>query len=233
MPTIGLQTGTVGYRVTDFDLAVVPASNKATKPAQGVAGLQVGPLVPDVTLQYDGTTPSTLRDLTEGQDWICKRIVGKIHLWAIASALAQGSSAWSRAICCFGIFVARAEDAAPGNADLDDDEMDPMNLENIRNPWMFRRTWVFTNPGSGGLTFGNTFFTDNAFASGEAGSHVDVRVARRIRREERLWYAFSCKGADIGVQSVTGAASGQMTVEGKADLRMLGAMRRSNNRSTF
>lgn len=112
--------------------------------------------------------------------------------------------------------------------------MDPQNLENTRNPWMFRRTWRFINPGSGTLQFGNTFMTDNSFCGDrESGPHIDVRVARRIRREERLWYAFSVIPADIGIASVTGTVAQQMTVEGKCDLRFLGAMRRSNNRSTF
>lgn len=234
MPSIGLANAS--YRTVSFDVVLNPQINKGTKPAQGTAGLQIGPLVPDTTSFYDGITQGlSLRDLTEGQDWLCKRIVGKAHLFMQGNTTWSAGGTWSRGLITMGIFVARAEDDAPANPDLDDDEMDPGNLQNIRNPWMFRRTWVLDNPEANGtapLQFGPAQ-NNNASWVGEAGPHIDVRVARRIRREERLWYSISYVGGDLGLTSVSQAIGLQPTLEGHIDLRFLGAMRRSNNRSTF
>lgn len=239
MPTLGLvMPGLSTGRTTWFDLFMIPELNKSIRPNQANQSLQIGPLVPDVTQQYStsGSDAGTsLRDLTEGQDWLCKRIVGKMHIWCQGSGSAVAGSEWSRLMVTAGLFMARAEDDAPTNPDLDDDEMDPANLDNIRNPWMFRRTWLFTNPtfNVAGGAFGSTSHNDNTEWASETGPHVDIRSARRIRKEERLWYAFSVTGADIGVNSVIGNKAAQPQIEGKIDLRILGAMRRSNNRSTF
>lgn len=243
MPSLGLvPAGATNYRDVSFDLLLTPELAKSTKPSQASVSLQVGPLVPDVTQQYSTSgadAGTSLRDLAEGQDWLCKRIVGKIPLWANGGTFANANAQWTRCIVTFGIFVARAEDDAPGNVDLDDDEVDPANLDNIRNPWMFRRTWVLLNPGAGeNATYkpvvgASGVNNDNQSWSGEAGPHVDIRVARRIRKEERLWYAASIKGADVGVSLVTGTRASQMEVLGKPDFRFLGAMRKGNNKSTF
>lgn len=240
MPSLGLAQSTT-YRKCAFEVAAVPNNNKTVRPAQGVAGLQIGPLVPDTTFQYDGssgTGQESFADLAQGADWICKRIVGKAHLWAIGSTSAVPTSAWGRVLATLGIFVARAEDAAPANPDLDDMEMDPQDLQNLRNPWMFRRTWTFINPRcsdtGNAAVYGPQLFTDNQFAGSiQAGPHIDIKVARRIRKEERLWYAFSVIPADVGLTTVSGTIASQMTIEGQIDLRFLGATRKANNKSTF
>lgn len=233
MPAIGLAHGGT-YRSNLVELALTAQLSKNTKPSAGTAGLQYGPLIPDYTNQYDGAFDQTLKDLTEGQDWLCKRIVGKIHLFCVGTGgTFSNSSDWGRVCATFGLFVCRAEDDAPADPDLDDDEIDPGNLQNIRQPWMFRRTWTFTNPTActtSPQVYGQAAFNDNMNSVGEAGPHIDVRVARRIRKEERLFYAFSLVGADVGIQSVA-ALSPQ--VHGQVDLRFLGAMRRQSNKSTF
>jgi len=65
------------------------------------------------------------------------------------------------------------------------------------------------------------------------GGHIDAKTMRRIRREERLWYCMSVTGADIGAEDVSDAKTSQPHVAGTMDLRLLGALRKSRNASTF
>lgn len=246
MPTLGglIQSGDSAQGTTPIGVYVEAAPDSVT-PSTFIV-----PLVPDATSFPDEAQveQETLRDFTEGQDWLCKRIVGKLQLGIKNQAPVLPGTTWKMVTLGAAFFVARAKDTNSDLPDLDGIEYNVLNSENVRNPWMWRRVWTLSNgvapvtsvPDSGHLTvdlvWNLGFRTTTAEqASALDSAHIDCKSARRIRREERLWFALSAQGWNstygLDNQSVTNPeCSG---VAGLLDYRILGAMRRSNNRSTF
>lgn len=204
----------------------------------------VGALVPDFTQEH---TPGTLavgeslRDYTEGQDWFLRRIVGKLVVSSSAfdTTVAQ-ELAWPSVIVTAGFFIGRAQESAPGLPDYTSGETDPQVLENIRQPWIWRRTWVLgcaQVPSTNDATaeFSALYPNSNEeFGSALDGPHIDAKTLRRIRRFERLWYSISVMGnTSFFPNGVNGEANQQPNVNYNLDVRCLGAMRKSSNRSIF
>lgn len=235
MPTLGgtIQAWNQGnYGSSFFGSSVFVPDNPAIVPT-----IYVTPIVPDETFFPDQTAAagSTLRDFTEGQDWFLKRLVGKLAVSIEQSSPGEGGSTYPTIMFGAAFFVARADDNNPNFPDLQGQEYDPLGSQNIRQPWIWRRTWILSNqaapvPGSGLPPWPTN---NEVFGSALDGPHIDAKTARRIRREERLWF---CANAYGGVQ-FPGDENIGVSFGGKAyftlDYRVLGAMRRSNNRSTF
>lgn len=195
---------------------------------------QVFALVPDATLfQGTGGFPAgtSLRDLTEGQDWLLQRVVGRFHLMCRGSGGPPDD--WDSVLVAAGLFVARANDVNQGQPDLTTDEYDPLNAQQTREPWLWRRTWMFINSAA----LGNPAYgvgTTMGMGSVADGGVVDSKVKRRVRREERLFMAINCMGFSPNfTTAVENAQELQPVISGVFDYRIFGAMRRSNNRSTF
>lgn len=213
---------------------LVPNSDNSVAPNLTV-GMTIFPLVPDFTqLQSDQVGEQfSLRDMTEGQDWLMKRVVGKVLLQASGPS-AYAPDSWPQALVTVGVFVARSQDTAQADIDLAQPEYDPTNVDNVRNPWAYRKQWLLTDPhqtvSSGGFRGWNAPTSTMEYGSVADGPTIDIKVARRIRREERLWMVVSAVGFD---RERTSVAGNQLVVDGLIDVRILGAMRRSSNKSTF
>lgn len=242
MPTLGGESagGDNKYGVSYFGDTVT-----ADWAGLGPTDLYVTPLVPDITLFPDGASGAevndqpTLRDFTEGQDWLLKRIVGRIFVAPeFISATDATTPPW--VMVGAGFFVMRARDDMQNIPDATNKEIDPLGSENIRQPWLWRRTWLLrvngvTSTGGNPTYDGPTF---NYLGSVAEGSTIDSKVARRIRREERLFFALNCYGGrgpdvDAGAQGTGEGFTTPANVAFNLDYRILGAMRRSNNRSVF
>lgn len=232
--------GTVSSRIEGLK----PSADSSIIPSFGNGTLLCQAVLPDQTFQISAQGGSTtdqvsLRDFVEGQDWALKRIVGKAHL-GIASGTPNPTAGaqWGTVLVTMGFFVGRSQDDNQGAPDFQDDEVDPQNVDNVRQPWIWRRTWALsdftiTSPGSS-IAVGNTFpSTTSGYGDMASGPHIDSKVSRRIRREERLWLAISALGMDPSETVVTGAPSTQPNIFGQIDVRILGAMRKSRNTSSF
>lgn len=202
--------------------------------AFGSTDLYVTPIVPDATVFPDGSGAGgeTLRDFTEGQDWLCKRVVGKLSVGAaqIASGLTP-----PYIIVGAGIFAGRADDQNQNIPDTNNDEIDPLGSENVRQPWMWRRTFLLTNASS---TFASEFYWTH-LDNGSFGVLADTQtvdtkgVSRRIRREQRLWFVLNAYGMSNfeATNDSTWLTKGH--IHFLFDYRVLGAMRKSQNKSVF
>lgn len=234
MPTLGgvTELGESATGQTAFGFQNTANNNNALQSTPTVISL-----VPDETFQPDaaGVNQVSLRDFTEGQDWFLKRIVGKCTIRTFRGA--SGTS-WHNLFIAAAFFVARAQDDNQELPDLTVDEYDPLNSQNVRQPWIWRRTWQLStgapqiDPGVITAPPPNM----NQFGPGLLdGPHIDAKTARRIRREERLWFVINCSGFDIelGVGRDLGAGAGSTGIFGELDYRVLSQMRRSTNRSTF
>lgn len=234
MPILGGLGGEAqGENTTYFGETLVPFGN-------GNVAQYVTPIVPDETALPDPTLAQSqsLRDLTEGQDWFLKRIVGKLNIACAQSNPNTGiGTAWPNVICTAAFFVAKATDDDPNELDLNSDDVDPLNAFNTRQPWIWRRSWILSNHGQQVAGDHNTYLgpTSNwEFGSALDGPHIDAKTARRIRREERLWFTMSAMGfQEFPGQVGEGVSSELTTLSWSLDYRILGQMRKSSNRSTF
>jgi len=240
MPTLGSrfnQDTFPGSTPNFLSLQLEPNANDASPPTLA-RGLVAQAIIPDfpVTVTDDTAGQYTLRDITEGQDWVLKRMVGKAHIWAQAGEYIPTAD-WPMVYVSLGFFVARAQDDNPGDPDLEQTEFDPLNVDNIRQPWIWRRTWLLGNPvwtrTASAPIGGFDFPTSNLeYGSVADGPHIDSKVSRRIMREQRLWVAASVMGILPGQGSVSNADP-DPTINMLIDLRILGAMRKSKDRPAF
>lgn len=238
LPTLG---GLASVEGSTYGISYFSGVVETQVANQGPTDLYVTPIVPDATSFVDETSEQglTLRDLTEGQDWILKRIVGKV--WVSVPALVKTIDTSPYIItAAAGFFVGPADDANENVPLANNAEIDPLNSRNVRQPWIWRRSWVLRNSGQPVPTLGfpETWIPGSNNALGALGSedgpHIDSKVARRIRRKERLWFVFNAYGKNkLSDDNDPGVYTTPAPVEFSLDYRILGAMRRSSNKSTF
>jgi len=187
---------------------------------------------------------STFNKLSEiiGSEWFLKRVVGKLFIGRVTlSAPDPEQTAHPGILVGAGFFVARSDDRQGpagakqpiGSATLTErvENYNPLGEECIREPWLWRRTWVIggdSNRNLGESGFRN-FPASNAFyGSMSDGPHIDARTARRIGQDDRLFFAVATMGLPIGqiVDEPT-------VIDGYLDFRLLGALRRARGDGKF
>lgn len=221
-----------------------------------VAG--VHPLVPDIPLE--GGDVTQIQQSLE-QEYVIERIVGKVHATLIPQDTPEGGFvglqqiAAARVTC--GFFVARANsDVTVGDANLpvggggvpgpgsgQSAEYNPAHVKQIREPWIWRRTWILSQSGqvqinspaqtnlSEGLAYPST---TAGYGSVHDGPHLDSKVGRRIGNDDRLWFAIATQAYPVGTILINDPVPlVTSTVRVELDYRVLGALRRPRGRSAF
>lgn len=216
-----------------------PFSCVATVNAAFPGAIALFPVLED-TPQEEVTTANPDPVLTDfiGTDYVIKRIVGKVYLTPLQS---NGNTPPTVAVTA-GLFVARADDqnallpiGASTNT-LAIDNYDPNYVDNIREPWIWRRTWLLANATSANastnaLKVPLTF--NGQYGSIQDGPHIDAKTGRRVRNDERLWFVCSARGVTTDGAEFSAVPASALAVDGYLDLRVLGALRRARNRSNF
>lgn len=227
-----------------------------TPPANGGLVSAVSPLTIDSPLE--GTAVSADDQLSEvlGNEYVIERIVGKCFLSCQSPADDPPGTIFPKSylIAC-GFFVARANDDASGggvNTPIGsasqpelNDNYGPLSLDTVREPWMWRRSWILStgrpDPNSAirphpFVGLGGFGLTQSNLLHGSAldGPHIDIKSVRRVRQDERLWFSVSARTLD----NELGASGSPNTVAvdpvaGVLDYRVLGALRRARNSSSF
>lgn len=234
LPVLGseLESTTPGLYINkwgrDFNITAAPESLGICRP-----------LTADLPRDEDLTTadPGVLSD-SIGQEWFLRRIVGKLFIrWG---ANAGGDSATNIKIAA-GFFVARA-DHIDGDIPAGGDSswtgninpgvynmFDPSSNATIREPWIWRRTWIIGNPDIDTDTSwpkGLAPYSNATYGSALDGPHIDAKTMRRISNDDRLWFAMSATTWPFG-------SSGGGNIIANLDIRLLGALRRARNRGVF
>lgn len=209
-----------------------------------------------ITVPQNGTSTRLIVDLLEdtpqdqlttgalvthiANDYFIKRIVGKCFF----ECQQLDSSTTKSVLVTFGIFIARAGDpevaagdenrpigAGVGLTDaVTKTSYNPIATECIREPWIFRRQWVLSNQlstvadGQGGIWPPCT----GRYGSIQDGPHVDAKTARRVKQDERLFAVLSTR--NFAVNSVQDT---DIIVTGYFDYRVLGALRKARQGSSF
>jgi len=171
--------------------------------------------------------------LIQERDYFIERLVGKLFI-----GLRLITNSPPAVLVGAGFFVARANDSDGSGGGVDtpigsatlaerNSNYSPLHLDCIREPWMWRRTWVL-----GGAPTAANGLSDNPTANAFYGSaldgpHFDVKSVRRVAQDQRLWFAIST----AALQNVTEGVDGGIT--GYLDLRLLGQQRKARNKSAF
>lgn len=188
--------------------------------APGDTSVAAIPLTLDQTPEAEGDFNS-LRDLVEGQEYVCDRVVG--NLWCDTPGTNLRLARYLFAFCLAVLPVGDDLQDQPG---IPPEDFNPFFADNTQAPWYFRRVWQLnsrsaaTSPEYGELIHvgqfgGNTTLIDT------------MGVKRRIRKEQRL---FAVAAAAV-LQTSTDITSD--TVRWGYDLRVLGHMVKARNASTF
>lgn len=165
----------------------------------------------------------TLSDL-EGSAYRLRRIVGKI--WCSTPQQALVGTEPSTIVVTAGFIILRVDaNGTPLNGLLSPtaNQYDPSALGEIRDPWIWRRSWILGNSLSGQTDTG--FPPTNAqYGSIQDGPHVDAKTARVVSDEERLFLVTTAVG-------LNGTGQDQAAYVVVTDLRVLASMRKqSGNR---
>lgn len=199
------------------------------------------------------TTEQTPLDDFIGSEYIIERIVGNQFYNIATDGVAAGANLGRAILVTSGVFVARADDLDPnspaGGAILAEElrNYSPASVENIREPWMFRRTWLL---GAGPQLHDGTFrvgvdtdvvgtalnihtlfaypSSNVGYGNAIGGPHVDIKSSRRVRQDERLWWVTSAQNFPTGT-----ATTGTFTLVGMFDYRILGQLVKARNSSSF
>lgn len=228
MPNLGTEPAGGGFDLTDF-----PAVRKFELEATGYStdndylDLTWDQPTEDVITSVGGGIPS-LSDW-ENSAWRLKRIVGKLFVACTVPTDTQQNA--SNGIVTAGFIVLKVNpDGTPHNPPV---FYDPTTLANIRDPWIWRRTWVLSpeeNQGFGvGAVTGRSGFpiTNMDYGSVLDGPHVDIKCNRIIRAEERLFLCISVRIYDFDVPGMT---TSSFRALGMLDYRLLGTTMKASNR---
>lgn len=183
---------------------------------------EVFALIPDFTfLPSEGSAnrAASLHDRAVGNEWFLDAIVGRCFVNVHEGDEGQGEWPYVKVSC--GIFVARAEEGDDATPDLYSDELDPLNRNNVQNPWVWTKTWLLGNPGGGAVLRDDFPISNSPYSSSLMSPEVIIKSKRRIRREHRLWFTYSVMGWD-GVRPDYGGTQPQPYIKGCLEYRVFG-----------
>lgn len=179
------------------------------------------PLVID---NQDPLTPGkSLADI-EDSGYRLRRIVGKV--WCFIAQTRLGGSTPSLEVVTAGFIVRRVDPQTGASlavlADPTFDQIDPSLIENIGDPWIWRRSWIMANnTGITGRPSPGQNFADQYPGGIAEGPHVDQKTARRVGPEERLFLDVS---VTVILPTSAGPPNPQSSLVVITDLRVLGSM---------
>lgn len=212
------------------------------------------PVEPEPTINVLGPTPQvTLADIL-GSEYVTERIVG--NCWAVAANTAgPAAGQTNNVLVAVGIFVARADGtnvnrpigpdpALAAGLDERSRSYNPLDAETQREPWMFRRCWMLSSrqnsvninqvTAATSMPLQRTSFpiTTAGYHGLWTGPFFDVKSKRRIRQDDRLWLVLSAQLVPPPAVAPAVPPS-TVRVEATFDFRILGALRKARQTSTF
>lgn len=201
--------------------------------------------------ELDGET-QTGRSLSDiiGSEYILRRIVGKFFA-AIDQSRAGGAATACLLTC--GFFVARSEDSSTetlgdakpigANTAVElRENYSPAAASTVREPWIWRRRWILSNPRFVNATteniaaFGTGAFppTTAAYGSVADGPHIDAKTIRRVGQDSRLWFAASCRILNVDwVLPFAPDFAFPIRVNCHLDYRIFGMLRKARQTGNF
>lgn len=237
LPTFGQQLNeTPGQSVVGFDIGTGDLAASASV-------LVLRPLTFDYPKSVGdaGELDNSMSDLI-GSEYILRRIVGSLFVHRVQTPI-SGVDENPAVKVVAGFFVARAdysgnEDQPIGASDtaLAADSYDPNILSTVREPWIWRKTWILGhgwNNATVGASQNATFSyppSNVYYGSLSDGPKIDAKTIRRVRNDDRLFFALSATPWPIG-SAIPEPVS--LAVNAHLDYRLFGMLRKSRGTGTF
>lgn len=224
-------------------------------PNDGSAGLGIIPITYDYPQEAIELSPTadTLAEIA-GSEYIVKRILGHC---VVANSCNYDNVAGDGAdalMVSAGFFVARAGSVTGGplgpaapigyGADTTSSDMEqysPGNQGTVREPWMWRRTWILGNQkkvvwfDSSATQVGSAYFRNspptNQVADLRSGPYIDVKSRRRVGQDERLFFAIECR--TLPLQTASGSPQGFDFAVAALTVRIFATLVKAKNTGTF
>lgn len=252
LPILGTKVTDIPAIETDaltFELAV-------DMPNDGSAALGIIPITYDFPQEGPAlqVEVDTLNEIV-GNEYIIKRILGHCHVSNNSSSdtsVQPPTGADALLVSC-GFFVARAGADSQGplgaagpigygtdTVQSDLEQYSPGNQATAREPWMWRRTWIVGNERKAfrhrtAVLAGNPFPAPfvfypptNALGSLREGPSVDIKSRRRVKLDERLFFAVECRSLPLGTTEV-----GQSAAYIALTIRMFGSLVKAKGSGAF
>lgn len=246
LPTLGTagpEPGNDNSSGRSFTVAVLPDQSSA---------VVISPITFDEPREGDDTAISDPLGTILGNEYFLKRIVGKLFA-ALQGTRNSGDdpSVHPAALFGAGFFIARANDSQQGSdqpigsatASERQENYSPLSEDVIREPWIWRRTWILGNPpfvlrenqlAAANLTaqylpFANAPSSTMEYGSVADGPHIDAKTARRIKQDERLFFVVAARS----VPGHSDVVNNPVSIHGYLDFRLLGALRKARQGSAF
>lgn len=255
LPTLG-----TGVDVDGFDYS--GRGFFLTVPENGGCTVLITPLTFDHPIEGETVddTKTALGSII-GNEYVLNRIVGKFICYRNPETTIFGTGptrtdAYSATQVGAGFFVARAQDDDTGDADQPigsntaaerNDNYNPLDVDCIREPWIWRRTWMLGSQNYPLIQTGtinhnlfrsanNLFPVSNVnYGSVLDGPHIDSKVKRRVRLDERLFFVIAVRNAfgisDVGAPGVVDVQP--VVIGADLDYRIFGSLRKAHNKSSF
>lgn len=227
LPTLGTQLSEDGdaFNVTGLH-GSIPITLGTDAPLINGAVLPVTFDVP----HEDPTAGDSLADIV-GSEYLLKRIVGKCFV----SFDPAGTDDFDGCLVSCGFFVARAESLSQAGSPAEPIGVqnlsaiewaatyNPLSQETMREPWIWRRTWIL------GLS---QYPPNNAlYGSVMDGPHIDAKTTRRISNDDRLWFAIGAIPMPLNLPGAEGSPTNNVFYD--IDYRLFGSLRKAKTHGAF
>lgn len=169
----------------------------------GIVRTAIHALVMDQPEEANRANVPSLADF-DGSAYRLRRIVGKFFATMDNNQPGAPDTQPIAALVTAGFIVLRVDSAtgAPLLA-ATANNYTPIGLDNTSDPWIWRRSWVLNHDFSGhAAALQNQFQfprTNADYGSVQDGPHIDQKTARRVSKEERLFFVVST--ANMGANS--------------------------------
>lgn len=158
-------------------------------------------------LQYQQQTLA--EDISYG--YRLRRIVGEMFVGVSIPSGGDPAASPPAVVVGAGLMVRRVDEQ--NNSVVAGEQLTPLAISQVTDPWIWRRTWLLgvggsapgTNPGDAAMRALMASLPQFNFLSAQSslsGTHVDAKTARRISREERLFLDFSVRSVGGELASV-------------------------------
>jgi len=190
-----------------------------------------------------GDFSRSLQDLTSGNNYRLRRIVGKIH--AASTMQSNSNTQYPLIECAAGFIVNRTDDSGNliGSGGFGNEQAaSPLGQNAAQDPWIWRRKWMFGYDwgpyiDSTGLSAfelaRKTVFPNSTAKYGSVadGPHIDQKTARVISNQERLFFWIAARTASAEASATQfNLVSWWLDIRIVASLRMNQGNRRNASR---
>lgn len=192
---------------------------------------------------------TNLADLI-GSEYVLRRIVGNLFFSrdTATNATASTNAGGYKAVkISAGFFVSRQADDSQNRdlpigaqtADEIRENYSPSQNAVVREPWIWRRTWILGRPDITGVNSSpQTFPSSNVDYNGSASNqYVDARTVRRVGQDDRLFFVAAARGLGssfidpfVNELAVTVQAT---SIKGHLDYRLFGSLRKARPQGRF